>query len=379
MSVGGRPQRDEPEMKKSIFIMSLLLVFVVSVGLAETPAGGFGKIHADDGSLYLEMLAASKAENVYHNGETLMCSDCHTMHASMQHNYAGTSAGEGNISSFPWTTTANPQLLKYSDPLDLCLSCHDGLVGAPDVVNSDINGLAERSGGFFDEPAIVSAHGHDLGRNLPSGGSNLCVRCHWGAPEDKRVTCIDCHSAHGNGNPRNVQWASDPAGTPPFGLFNPAGMTGLTKYERANTGYGTANDITMREQTNMCIDCHHTFSGAYYTDNDGDGIHERHPSYDSERSHTNSIDQGSMRGTTNPAHWDGGVGQGFTGTLRVPFVTNGALDYASSTVVDAGTNGVFCLSCHKAHGSANAFGLVWTVNGGIDNLGCDQCHLGEGR
>jgi len=361
----------------------LLLVTAVSVlgfGVASAAAsGGLGRIHLDDGSLYRQALAAGKATGVYHNGANLVCSDCHTMHASMQHNYDGTTAGQGNIASFPWSTTPNPNLLKYSDPLDLCLSCHDGVAGVPDVVNADVNGLTERSAGFFDEPGLVSAHSHDLGRNLPSGGSGICSRCHWGAPEDHKVTCIDCHAAHGNGNPRNLQWASDPEGTPPLGLFNPAGMSGLPKYERANTAYGTANDVTLREPTNICLDCHHVFSGATYTDSNGDGIHERHPTYDSERSSPNSISQGTVRGTTNPAHWEAGTGSGFTGTQRVPFVTSGALDYASASVVDATTNGVFCLSCHKAHGSANAFSLVWDINGQVDRKGCDQCHLGEGR
>jgi len=326
-----------------------LLILVTAGTAAASPGGYAGSVHRDDGSLYLRALAA--------------------------HNYQGTTAGEGNIASFPWSTTPSEKLLKYADPLDLCLSCHDGVVGIPDVVNADVNGLVERSAGFFDEPDVLSAHGHNLGHN-PGG---LCMRCHWSQPEDEVVTCIDCHNPHGNGNPRNLQWASDPDGTPPLGLFNPPGITDLSKYERANTAYGTSGDVTMREVTNICIDCHHVFSGPQYTDSDGDGIHERHPTYDSERGQPNTIAQGAARGTTNPAHWEAGTGQGFDGTQRVPFVNGGAVDYAAATVVDANTNGVFCLSCHKAHGSANAFSLVWDINGGIDNKGCDQCHLGEGR
>ena len=106
----------------------------------------------------------------YHNGDTVFCSDCHTMHASMQHNYAGNTSAEGNISSFPWATTPTPYLLKANDPLDLCLTCHDNMAGIPDVVGMDVNALSERSAGYFDQPDDINPRGHDIGRALPMGG-----------------------------------------------------------------------------------------------------------------------------------------------------------------------------------------------------------------
>ncbi len=358
------------------------LALIVGTFLASSnvaSAQGLSRIHKDDGSAYLEMQRADKAAGDYHNGDLLICSDCHVMHGSMQHNYEGTTSGVGNIASFPWSTTPSPSLLKFADPVDLCVSCHDGVAGIPDVIMGDINGLTERSGGFFDEVDVLNPRGHNLGRGLDNSGSNLCLRCHFGGDfATASVTCLDCHNTHGNGNPRNLQWASDPEGTPPLGLFVASGASGMSRYERANVAYGTTNDLSLREPTNMCTDCHHTLTGSY-TDQDLNGIHEKHPSYDSERGFPNDIDQGLVRGTTNPAHWVAGTGQGFDGTERVPYVNEGGTDYATAHVIDSSTNGVLCFSCHKAHGSASAFGLVWTINGGIDNKGCDQCHLGEGR
>ena len=69
-----------------------------------------------------------------------------------------------------------------------------------------------------------------------------------------------------------------------------------------------------------------------------------------------------------------GTGAGFAGTARMRWVANGATDFAAATVVDAATNGVFCLSCHQAHGNGHSFGLRWDPADGPAGDGCDQCH-----
>jgi hypothetical protein len=309
----------------------------------------------------------------YHIASQLVCTDCHITHASQQH---AVDPGNPGPHPIPYDGGANRWLLRKSDPLDLCLTCHDGRGFAPDVVTADANGLVQRSAGFFAEPGMINMNGHDLGRDLPrEEGFGLCVRCHWEPGENTKVTCIDCHNPHGNNVARNLQWASYPSGTPDLGLFvNPAAL-GMDRYEAANVAFGTLNSPMLREASNMCIDCHHTFSGGYYVDPDGDGIHSRHPAYESERNSRNSIDQGAAKESTAPGHWEGGTGSGFGATPRVRFVNSGATDFASSRVVDASTNGVFCLSCHKAHGSDQAFGMVWQLQNGVGPSGCDQCHL----
>jgi hypothetical protein len=310
----------------------------------------------------------------FHNGTTLLCSQCHVAHASKQHPLAG----EPNVDPFggyPQVGSPNRFLLKSPDPVTLCLACHDNQPGIPDVLGPDVNGLVNRAAGFFASLNQSNPAGHTLRTGLSVSSDDLCYRCHFGGTmATAAVTCIDCHNPHGNGKVRNLQWASWPGGEPDFGLFVAPGATGMAKYESANTAYGDPGNGVVREVTNMCIDCHHTLTGTYYNDPGGSGNHIRHPSYDSERSDPNSIAQGGSRGTTAPSHWVTGTGAGFGATPRVPFLTANAADFGAAHEVSAATNGVFCLSCHKAHGGANSFGLMWNPASGPGGTGCVQCH-----
>jgi len=337
-------------------------------------ARGVGSIHSGSRAPNSAQSQMPNEVQTFHYGPTLTCSMCHVMHASEQHPHDDQTMPDP-FGPYPRQYQLTEKLLKAPDPITLCLTCHDNVIGIPDVVTTDVNGLEERSAGFFDDVNNDNPRGHDIETGLDVGGFDLCMRCHFvGTFATAAVTCIDCHNQHGNGKPRNLQWASDPGGEPQLGLFTNEGVSGLEKYQAANVGYGTTDDAFLREVSNICIDCHHIFSGENYIDQDGDGIHNRHPTYDSERGSPNYISQGDVDGTTDGIHWEDGSGAGFLSTARLRFVNAGATDFASSSTVDASVNGVFCLSCHKAHGSPNAFGLLWNPASGINGEGCDQCH-----
>ncbi|MBM3472879.1 MAG: hypothetical protein FJX75_06395 [Armatimonadetes bacterium] len=303
------------------------------------------------------------ATATYHSGTMLHCENCHVMHASDSgQGYNGPAKNPGGY----------PHLLRASNPTELCLSCHDGHADVPDVVGADTNGLAERAGGMFASPGAANPNGHKLG----PGGTDLCLRCHTARgtrPGEAEVTCTDCHDAHGNGRARNLQWASDPPSTPPLGLFVNPTATDLARYERSNVAYGTDGTDNLREVTNICIDCHHVFSGSWYTDPDGDGIPNKHPVTETERGATIRVSDGDSRHTTDSGHWVDGSGAGF-GVPRARFLVDPATTYSEATAV-AADNTVFCLTCHKAHGSENPDGLAWPQqNGSVGPNGCDQCH-----
>lgn len=355
----------------------LLFCFTSSLVVADVPhrsAEALNYIHPDTGKRRLEIKSSTDAFPMpYHNGTTLVCSMCHVMHASEQHSL--TSGSADAFGSYPRESVPNKNLLRKADAVALCIACHDGNVGIPDVVGADINGLTDRSAGQFELPSVANPRGHKLDYGLSQDDWELCTRCHFGGQmPTAAVSCIDCHNPHGNHKARNLQWASWPGGEPDFGLFVSPAATGMSRYEAANIGYGTGNNDALREVTNMCNDCHHVYTGSGYNDPSNEGIHSLHPSYDSERDDVNYVGQGDGTGTTDGAHWNDGLGAGFVGTARLRFVKTTATNYANSHEIDAATNGVFCLSCHKAHGGDNAFGLRWDPSSGPGGKGCEQCH-----
>jgi predicted CXXCH cytochrome family protein len=316
-------------------------------------------------SLFLVGIAT--ISNAFH-GSGLECEKCHTMHYSKN---GGIPPGADATGPFEY-------LLIKEHVTELCLTCHDGQTGTPDVVGGDVNAssVGERAAGHFDDADVVNYKGHNLGLDKV-GPEALCLICHFGGNFlTAKVGCTDCHDPHGYTGThyryRNLQWASEPGGEPIITAFVKSGISGIAAYDRANIGYTapTTEASSWVEVTNVCLDCHHTLSGDHYTRNDvPGGTCVRHPNTDSENGAWEKINQHDPP-QTDPAHWVGGTGSGF-GTDRLPFIVSGATDYGEATTV-AQDNEVFCLTCHKAHGSTNSFSLRWAANSNAD--GCQQCH-----
>lgn len=310
----------------------------------------------------------------YHAGTTLICSDCHVMHASEQHALDGTMTRD--VWSLPWAAAPNTTLLRKPSPNELCLACHDGVPGIPDVVTADVNALPDRSAGHLEGIGVPNPRGHALAAGDPG---DLCTRCHYGdgTMGTATVTCIECHGPHGNGYFRNLQWASAPGSEPEIRAFTRPGAAGLDRYATDNVRYPapSSGTSTWREVTNVCIDCHHAFmdgSGAYYTKPGGMAHWGRHAGTNTESGAWRPLN--APGANTTPDNWVSGT-VGFT-VPRLKFVASGAADFDAAGVV-APTNEVFCLTCHKAHGSSNPFALRWDYGSATSptrSAGCLQCH-----
>jgi hypothetical protein len=272
-------------------------------------------------------------EAPYHTGTTLICSDCH------EFSRESPAAGSAH--------------LRIQDVNRLCLSCHDGVSGVPDVAGSDINGSRGRSAGFFDLSAPARGRGHSLGGEL---------------------TCISCHDPHGNGTPRNLRLPSDPDHAASLGLFVRQESRGLERYQPQNVAYGTLDNDMEREVSALCLECHRDVGGPAADRIGPAGGHFVHPSYDSRGGSINRISQGTAQHTSDPAFWNQGAGAEFELLGRLPFLSIGAADFASASQVDAGRNAVFCLSCHMAHASGKNYALRWNQIGREGTAGCNQCH-----
>jgi len=207
---------------------------------------------------------------------------------------------------------------------------------------------SERAAGHFAIVPGRNDNGHDLADGNGHGG----------------LACIDCHDPHGNGNYRNLYAFEGVAGE---AFVNPS-STGLEKYRRRNIAYGRGVEA-------FCLRCHpETVSG------NRSGSHGKHPSTSADRPVRVAGGSRGRRPKTDALHWLQGQGAGFsadgTPVPRVPFAVSNAASYAAAAQVSE-DNEVFCISCHKAHGSAYDFGMQWDYGaeeGEYQASGCQQCH-----
>ncbi|HBO70249.1 MAG TPA: hypothetical protein DD658_09030 [Deltaproteobacteria bacterium] len=269
----------------------------------------------------------------WHTADQLACSDCHTMHNS-QNGLPMRYDGQG----FP-----AQGLLRHATALSLCLFCHDGTnPSAPDVI-VPVTYVASPAGGFFaNSGGTPSGISHNLAMpsaEVPPGGTDALI-----------LTCNTCHDPHGNGNYRNLR-------PNPGGSGNSSDvMVVVDQAVKANGSnaaqvYVPSNLVYRSGMSQWCNACHTNFHGITAGE---EGIRSpwfRHPQ-DQALSAARNVDYAFWRGTV---------------PNRVP------VQNSTDNVVPSGDDQVFCLSCHKAHGSANKAAVIF-ADGATLNSTCQQCH-----
>ena len=302
----------------------------------------------------------------YHVGRLLVCSDCHTPHASMQHGFF-TDADTTWLGPHS-TDPPYPYLLRGETVNNLCLNCHDGKTNIPDVLQAGTNPPTHgRSAGALNLPAgtthgyssdgvYTEGMGHTLWstRTPPGAGAS--------APpiEAEGLECSDCHRVHGSKYFRNMMgdvatstatyinpaWYGKEVtyeiGSAPSA--NPATVWVLEKeahnYDNDNVQYLEA-DQTRSAYGEWCSTCHTNFHGNLTSTNiEQGGFVVRHP--------TAGVDIGSTSSwkIADPTH-----------RLKVMSASgNWATTGTPSTDMTPS-----CFTCHKSHGNLNRFGLIFVI------------------
>jgi hypothetical protein len=327
----------------------------------------------------------------YHTGATLNCSECHNMHYSQDHGY--NPDGTGNFTAL---STGPHEYLLRAEVNTLCLNCHDNQTFAPDVLAAN-GGTALTNGrlaGGLNSPATAvagyfPADGHTLGSTDVAPGGTF--------KDSTGLECVDCHSPHGRTvtvagvrtqQYRNLNWylngsttgngsMSYAIGTNDLGkdVFERSASMGGSHYDLSNVDYNEP-DPTQSSYGKFCGQCHTNFHGLATASNISDGSQfVRHPTAGVDIADVSTFAAAAYRVKTmsQSGSW------GTQGTVL-----------ANTTTSD---NTPSCMSCHRSHGSANPFGLIYpdyvagsTAKSGSLPIGengsvggtykglCKQCH-----
>lgn len=328
--------------------------------------------------------ALPAAAGEWHANSTNVCTDCHTMHFSQTHNWDGTSP----VSTSPqpdgnWLGGTGPNMRLLKLPANqLCLSCHDGQTFAPDVMGANTNASPSqgRAAGALNEAALGAPYdtfkGHTLGSTATPPGFNPTAA---GVPVSSQynaangLECTSCHLQHGsatvyrNLGPRSAAfqptyvlgttndttkdvWINMAAPyTPNTGnaaTFNPLYASASVSYNRTDPAAPTGSTmLTSNRLDTFCSACHGDFHGAPQDANIGgtatglgatDFI--RHPT---SRQVIGAAAQGGQSALSR-----------YTGaSTKIKVYANDRVGFTDATPG--------CVSCHKAHGNQNPFGLVF--------------------
>ncbi len=326
------------------------------------------------------------------------------MHYSQQHDYSG-NAGSGSPASVPPQGTMGAggpyKKLLRNDHNALCLSCHDGQSFAPDVYGANTGTHVRQAGALPTGTApyenwkghTLEATGHPPG--VPTTRCSNCHQVHGGSvtiPDP--LGCVSCHEPHGNTGYRNLSPYRNALVTVTYAkgtndttkdVFLRGWTLGnvSTNYAESNVDFNEPNS-QQSAIGQFCGWCHGTFHGKQGDSNMGGSGGSgwlRHPTADANIGALASDGEHSSLTT-------------FQNRLYRVKVMSPSGNWGTQGTVwgDAPSNLTpTCITCHKAHGNQNPFGLIYMAGTGPiteegDSEGnsgagsgvrrlCKQCHV----
>lgn len=333
----------------------------------------------------------------YHDTQTLNCAECHVIHVGAPVPGAGATGSDADARVSRWLAEETPlgvqveRRLLRDDVNELCLSCHDDSSRSTDVLgaNRGREPSSIRQAGALNRlgssGSPASGHTLDALDPAPSAGPS------W-SPEDENgqghgLSCINCHQHHGSaGGVRAYRNLRSDAGRNPPGAglvtYNDvAGVNDLSRdvFVRSSLRYDESAvdfnepDADDSAMARFCTGCHGGFHGPLGSpavggraQGAGYSAFLRHPAA--------GVDIGAGGGQWSSSS----IFSGHENRVKVMSAT-GVWDPPGSDVTPT------CISCHKAHGNDNPFGLIFrsgrgqlTENGdtrgdSVSHL-CGQCH-----
>lgn len=329
--------------------------------------------------LTLALLDASPAmAGQYHYGTSLVCSQCHTMHYSQQHDYSGAPfSNSPSINSAPLGGFGPYPFLLRNQVNDLCLSCHDGQTFAPDVYGPNTGNYVREAGALPTGNAPYEEwKGHSLGyTGVPPGGTQNF---------SEGLNCTNCHQPHGNSYYLNLYGVTYAVGTNDLTKnvfvrsWSPTDIS--TDYSQDNVDFNEPN-VHDSGMAQFCRGCHTDFHGQAGDSNMGGsgGVNWlRHPTADAS---IGAVGGGHSSLSLFASHNYRVKVMSATGQWGIegqPWSSASSSDKLTPT----------CITCHRAHGNQNPFGLIYlsgngpfTEEGDADGVAvglsslCRQCHV----
>lgn len=340
----------------------------------------------------------------YHYNANMNCSDCHSMHASAHDNLnLGAPITDPNQTVvrdangfivinpyYPGGQGAGRSYLLKAD--DVCETCHKDQTFAPDVYGDNLNSYTRSAGGVRED---ATGGGHKIGSTVAAPGYNGANTGGY-FPLNSQLECVSCHSPHGSANFRNLV---------------PYQMRSALGGNAANVGPTVKKAAAFDSTADVTI-----LGGDTYTFGSGlakyygrDQILYRRLADGSEvnfngSKSSNRIDQfcgvchgafhGGDKNAADNVSIGGGTSAAFvrhpTGLVKIGSFASAATAanlkvYQATGTQTAATDSPGCLTCHKAHGNNNPFGLIYPTWNGTDPAGneeggggyvtlCKSCH-----